>query len=581
MKRQGNAEDAQGNPKRPREAPKKPLSAYNIYFKQERTRLLDSHAAGTSPPDFDANLKDSLEAGKARKSAALFQAASRTIANRWKAMSPDERLPYEKLAKVETDKYDALKEEYEGERLQQMLLHERSKQVRPRHEPTLAVAGPSSHSISLPLDTTHNNDVARSPQNAKRQLRRADSVQEAKMATTPRDDNLDASNLSLHPTRLSGSPGAQYLPSGLRDQQLMTDNAPLLTDTQAQTVAHHFSGGMFGSVGSQRSASGAWQSTFPQGQLTRQAFSSVPQLLGHIERERRAASQEEVIAQLRQASTAQTVLAPDLLTQYSLLRNQQQTSSIHQLQDLLHQHNSSALRLEPPRTAFSSRDLSSLLLQNDVTLDPRYYLAPANPLQNMLSLGDTGGIDRHSLAATLLARDVSPNSSLLDLQMGLAVNSSANAATAAFLPESTDASAIAGVASLQAEVTDSLRLQQLQYLLDQRNRTASFFGSEPSRRASLSTREQVGLGDSSAFTLPGSSEPADTIRRQLYALLSQQVAPVVDRRSLSHSLLIGDLMSRPSANGPTAPPEVAESVRLQLLADLAERTEEEGKEDAA
>ena len=242
MKRQENTEGATpSNRVRPREAPKKPLSAYNIYFKQERTLLLDSHASGSSPPDFEANLKDSLKAGKMRKSAALFQAASRTIANRWKAMSPDDRLPYEKLAKLETEKYDALKEEYEGERLQQMLLHERTKQVRPREVPESAAAAPSSKDISQTVKAEQSNDVTMSPQHTENPSRPPDDAsQEADMASAPPiSNNVDAGNLSPHSFLLSGSTGEQSLHSGSLDQILMTGSSQFLTDAQTQALVHH------------------------------------------------------------------------------------------------------------------------------------------------------------------------------------------------------------------------------------------------------------------------------------------------------------------------------------------------------
>eukprot|EP00977_Amphora_coffeiformis_P022041 scaffold10310_cov171-Amphora_coffeaeformis.AAC.8 len=578
MKRQGNTEDAPpGDRTRPREAPKKPLSAYNIYFKQERTLLLDSHASGGSPPDFEANLKDASKSGKTRKSAALFQAASRTIANRWKAMSPDDRLPYEKLAKVETEKYDALKEEYEGKRLQQMLLHERSKQLRPRQEPKRAVAGPSSQEISQTLDTSQSNSVLKSPQHTESHSRPSDALQEVGIVSIPSsDNNLDAGNLSMHPALLPVSSGAQSLPLGLQDQAFTTVNAPFLTDAQA--LAHHLYGQMLRSAGSERSAAGVRQGDYPQGQPTEQAFSSVPQLLA-------VASHNELLSQLHHASTADAQVAPDLLPQYDLLRNQQQQQSsyIHQLQDLLRRENASALRLEPSNTALSPRDLSSYLSQNDRNLNPRYYLQTSNTLQLPFSHGSTGGIDRDNLlAASLLARNAPRQLSLLDLQGGLAGNSSSIAFASAFSPESTNAPAGSGVASLSPQGLDSLRLQQLQHLLNQGNRNPASLGGDLSGRASSLTSGETGGGVSSSLTLPATGQTSDSVRRQLHTFLSQQGSPVLDSRSSSHSLTLdsGNHFANVPAASSSTTTESRDSVRLQLLARLAERTKNnEGQPD--
>lgn len=102
-----------GRPPRPKDMPRRPLSAYNIFFRDERQRILARLSDGDAVDDY-ANIANETRSIASEKKAGMvkFQAIARTIAARWKALSGEERLPYEELAGKEMDAYKIKKDEY-------------------------------------------------------------------------------------------------------------------------------------------------------------------------------------------------------------------------------------------------------------------------------------------------------------------------------------------------------------------------------------------------------------------------------------------------------------------------------------
>lgn len=212
--------------KRPRKAlPKKPHSAYNIFFMQARPELLESNARGKPQSDFDENLKNAIEGGKKKHSEALFQAASRTIANRWKAMSADDKLPYERQAAEATIKYKADMKDYEDQMMQDSLALRRQhaavassttttlREDGPLAGPPLAAyTTPSISSVGLPATlppVQHVPDYQRQPHQhsfsaAGLSLRAADPI---RLSSTPSRLASPLDRLNLPPTGTSQFPG--------------------------------------------------------------------------------------------------------------------------------------------------------------------------------------------------------------------------------------------------------------------------------------------------------------------------------------------------------------------------------------
>uniref|UniRef100_A0A7S3L7X1 HMG box domain-containing protein n=1 Tax=Amphora coffeiformis TaxID=265554 RepID=A0A7S3L7X1_9STRA len=108
------ATDVKHRRKKPRDAPRRPLSAYNIYFRNERAELVARNEEGNPDKDFEVNLDAVVATGKKRDDpSSIFQAAARTLATRWKKMPAADKAEYEEQAEEEMKRYRARVYEYE------------------------------------------------------------------------------------------------------------------------------------------------------------------------------------------------------------------------------------------------------------------------------------------------------------------------------------------------------------------------------------------------------------------------------------------------------------------------------------
>lgn len=106
--------------KKPKDKPKRPLSAYNFFFKEEREKIIkvvlaEDPAAVKQDPDDDGFL-DAETIGRLKKEGGKvsFEEMGKIIGQRWKNIDPDRLSKYSELAAEDTERYKTEMQAYNG-----------------------------------------------------------------------------------------------------------------------------------------------------------------------------------------------------------------------------------------------------------------------------------------------------------------------------------------------------------------------------------------------------------------------------------------------------------------------------------
>ncbi|KAL7578225.1 hypothetical protein ACA910_012648 [Epithemia clementina (nom. ined.)] len=134
--------------KKPKDKPKRPLSAYNFFFKEEREKILkvvlsDEPTDTFNEPDSEDYIDDKT-LGRLRKEGGKvsFEEMGKLIGQRWKNLQPDRLTKYSELAAEDTDRYKKEMQGYNGRQEAKM----RSEALKPQPGPSFQAQQESAKS---------------------------------------------------------------------------------------------------------------------------------------------------------------------------------------------------------------------------------------------------------------------------------------------------------------------------------------------------------------------------------------------------------------------------------------------------
>lgn len=94
-----------GRKKKPEGMPSRPLSAYNLFFKEQREMIVQERTAALSPEIEPIGGSSKRKSRKPRKAKIAFEELAKTIGARWKQISAEEKKRFEAMAAKEKERY--------------------------------------------------------------------------------------------------------------------------------------------------------------------------------------------------------------------------------------------------------------------------------------------------------------------------------------------------------------------------------------------------------------------------------------------------------------------------------------------
>jgi len=142
--------------KKPKDMPRRPLSAYNLFFKAEREKLL-AGIRGTKNDEDSTNASSPSGSSSKSKTGLGFANLAKTIAAKWKDLDAAERAPFEERAAVDKQRYDqAILEWRKNRKLQQQEAREAAK------DESSLLHSPSSQSNMMSMTSASSFDQTHS-----------------------------------------------------------------------------------------------------------------------------------------------------------------------------------------------------------------------------------------------------------------------------------------------------------------------------------------------------------------------------------------------------------------------------------